>query len=93
MSPAIVSALPMPPAETNDAGAFIASDWHALKGTDQNELSFVKDPFDPAAGVVLQMAYPKGSYSGSGTGGVGNMQLAVYAGGQNRAITSYEVRH
>ncbi|GAA5874878.1 hypothetical protein JCM3774_006554 [Rhodotorula dairenensis] len=91
MSPAVVSALPMPTAETKDASAFIASDWHALRGSDQKELSFVKDPLDADGGLVLQMEYPKGSYSGSETGGVGNMQLAVYAEGQNRAITSYEV--
>ncbi|GAA5992693.1 hypothetical protein JCM10908_006883 [Rhodotorula pacifica] len=91
MSPAIVSSLPMPTAEAKTAGSYIASDWHALKGTDQKELSFVKDPLDSSGAIVLQMAYPKGSYSGSDTGGVGNMQLAVYGQGKNRAILSYEV--
>lgn len=92
MSPAAVPALPMPKAETKDAGAFIASDWHALKGTDQTDLSFVRDPLDPAGDIVLQMEYPKGSYSGSDSGGVGGLQFAVYGERQNRAILSYEVR-
>ncbi|KAG0662001.1 hypothetical protein C6P46_003706 [Rhodotorula mucilaginosa] len=91
MSPAAVPTLPMPTAETKDAGAFIASDWHALKGTDQKDLSFVKNPLDSAGDIVLQMEYPKGSYSGSDSGGVGGLQLAVYGEGQNRAILSYEV--
>jgi hypothetical protein len=93
MSPAAVPTLPMPTAETKDAGAFIASDWHALKGTDQKDLSFVKNPLDSAGDIVLQMEYPKGSYSGSDSGGVGGLQLAVYGEGQNRAILSYEVRN
>lgn len=92
MSPAAVPALPMPTSETKDAGAFIASDWHALKGTDQKDLTFVKNPLDSAGDIVLQMEYPKGSYSGSDSGGVGGLQLAVYGEGQNRAILSYEVR-
>ncbi|GAA5966249.1 hypothetical protein JCM8115_006425 [Rhodotorula mucilaginosa] len=91
MSPAAVPALPMPTSETKDAGAFIASDWHALKGTDQKDLTFVKNPLDSAGDIVLQMEYPKGSYSGSDSGGVGGLQLAVYGEGQNRAILSYEV--
>lgn len=83
----------MPTAPLQTAGPFIGSHWNARTSTDLPPLSFIKDPLDDGdGGTVLQMEYPKGSYSGTNTGGVGNLQLGVFAPGQNRAIMSYEVR-
>lgn len=91
MTPAAVPALPMPTSATDQAGAYIGKSWKALSSTEQSELSFVTNPFGGGDDVVLQMEYPKGSYSGTDSGGVGNMQLGVFGAGKNRGMISYEV--
>ncbi|BGP54683.1 hypothetical protein JCM8202_003190 [Rhodotorula sphaerocarpa] len=82
----------MPTAPLQTAGPFIGSHWNARTSTDLPALSFIRDPLDDSdGGTIVQMEYPKGSYSGTDMGGVGNLQLGVFAPGQDRAIMSYEV--
>ncbi|GAA5989363.1 hypothetical protein JCM11641_004199 [Rhodosporidiobolus odoratus] len=80
------SAIPSPSA----AMSYIKESWNVIKGA-SDYISFVKDPLDSnAEEAVLQIEYPKGSYSG-GTGGVGNLQTGVFGTGKNRAMISYDV--
>ena len=95
MTPAAVSSLPMPTStlpSSSAANAYIANSWSLVKGS--GPLSFVEDPLEGGGQVVLEVEYPKGSYSGAKDlpAGVGNMQMAVFGEGKQRAMVSYEVR-
>lgn len=98
--------LPFPTAalsSTNDTQSFIVKNWSLSKGRIQNnpeDLTFVDDPFpnSPApgsqasSGPVLQVTYPKGSYS-HGTGGTQLYSLWNTTDGSqwNSMIVSYDV--
>jgi len=95
MTPAAVSSLFMPSSaipSSSAANAYIADSWSLVKGS--GPLSFVEDPLEGGGQVVLEVEYPKGSYSGAKDlpAGVGNMQMAVFGEGKQRAMVSYEVR-
>ncbi|GAA6052242.1 hypothetical protein JCM3770_007396 [Rhodotorula araucariae] len=94
MTPAALSSLPMPSSAMPSASAansFMQDKWSRTKGSGES-LSFVEDPLDGGGGIVLESDYPKGSYSGaSGMVGVGNMQMAVFGEGKQRAMVSYEL--
>ncbi|GAA5889999.1 hypothetical protein JCM8208_001192 [Rhodotorula glutinis] len=94
MTPAAISSLAMPSSalpSSSAANAYIADSWHLVKGS--GPLSFVEDPLEGGGQVVLEVDYPKGSYSGAKDipAGVGNMQMAVFGEGKQRAMVSYEV--
>ncbi|GAA5851937.1 hypothetical protein JCM9279_007030 [Rhodotorula babjevae] len=94
MTPAAISSLPMPTSalpSSSAANAYIADSWSLVKGS--GPLSFVEDPLEGGGQVVLEVDYPKGSYSGAKDlpAGVGNMQMAVFGEGKQRAMVSYEV--
>lgn len=92
-----------PMSSTNDTQSFIVSNWSLSKGRIQNnpeDLTFVQDPFpnnpvpgtQSPSGPVLQVTYPKGSYS-HGTGGTQMYSLWNTTDGSqwNSMIVSYEV--
>ncbi|TNY19072.1 hypothetical protein DMC30DRAFT_19102 [Rhodotorula diobovata] len=94
MTPAAVSSLPMPSSalpSSSAANSYIQEAWSVKKGS--GPLSFVEDPLEGGGGLVLEVDYPKGSYSGAKdvVAGVGNMQMAVFGKSKQRAIVSYEV--
>ncbi|GAA5895042.1 hypothetical protein JCM6882_008270 [Rhodosporidiobolus microsporus] len=84
------TAIPTPSAAT----AYIAKSWNHIKGNSQH-LTFTTDPLiSGSKEIVMQLDYPKGSYSGlsgSDKGGVGNMQLGVWGKKKRRTMVSYEV--
>lgn len=95
MTPAAVSSLPMPSSalpSSSAANSYIQEAWSVKKGS--GPLSFVEDPLEGGGGLVLEVDYPKGSYSGAKdvVAGVGNMQMAVFGKSKQRTIVSYEVR-
>ncbi|BGP50638.1 hypothetical protein JCM10450v2_006557 [Rhodotorula kratochvilovae] len=105
MTPASLSALPMPTSTIDSASSafsFIESSWSFLSG-DSSYVAFVPDPFPSSSStssdIVLRVEYPKGSYAGDSTGvgiaGVPGTHLAVFdaenGGGVKRALVSYEV--
>ncbi|GAA6029782.1 hypothetical protein JCM8097_001047 [Rhodosporidiobolus ruineniae] len=95
MTPASVSSLSMPSTAIPSATAavsYVDQNWNKIKGGG-DYLSFVEDPLDSSnKETVLQVEYPKGSYTSHGDGGgVMNMQVGVFGGNKNRAMISYEV--
>ncbi|BGP38965.1 hypothetical protein JCM10449v2_002903 [Rhodotorula kratochvilovae] len=94
LTPAALSTLAMPSSAIPSASAansYIQDSWSRIKGSGET-LSFVEDPLDGDGGIVLEVDYPKGSYTGSSdNAGVGNMQMAVFGEGKQRAMVSYDV--
>ncbi|BGP47070.1 hypothetical protein JCM10450v2_002922 [Rhodotorula kratochvilovae] len=94
LTPAALSTFAMPSSAIPSASAansYIQDSWSRIKGSGET-LSFVEDPLDGDGGIVLEVDYPKGSYTGSSdNAGVGNMQMAVFGEGKQRAMVSYDV--
>ncbi|KAK4047313.1 Protein saf4 [Microbotryomycetes sp. JL201] len=96
MTRAAVSQLQMPKEaieQAEDATKFIKETWSWKKGG-SDYLSFRPDPFERSGGLVLAIEYPKGSYSGSKSGGgVGGLHLGIYgdAAVVERTVIAYEV--